>query len=281
MDLGRGEALRNPAWLERTAAALRRPLARLPLRARLKRAYEAVLDRLPGDHLVSRFPDGESVRVSAAHRQITWNLDEYRAFKADIAPGDVVFDIGANVGAYAILFARWTRPSGRVYAFEPAPESRRGLMRHVRLNDCEECVTICSAAVNASGGAVRFRATGSYGDNRIVQSSSPEDGAILLTATSVDQFCDRHRLTPAFIKVDVEGAELEVLRGARRTIARAGDGLRLYVEMHPSQWAASGTSIEAMEQELAVQGLVAERLDGRADTWALEGVCLRLRRCGS
>ncbi len=281
MDLGRGEAFRHRAWLERTAAALRGPLARSPLRAPLKRAYEAVLDRLPGDHLVSRFPEGESVRLAAAFRQVTWNADEYRAFRADISPGDVVFDIGANLGAYSLLFAQWVGPAGHVYAFEPAPEARRGLDRHVRLNHCDDRVTISPHAVSGAPGLVRFRAAGPDGDNRIVDGDAAGGGQIDVTATSIDAFCEARRLAPAFIKIDAEGAELEVLKGARRTIAACGGALRLYVEMHPRVWPSTGCSREQMNEELARQGLAAERIDGRPAIWELEGVCLRLRRCAS
>lgn len=279
IQLGRGEAFRNPTWLERAAAAFRRPLSRSPLRAPLKRAYEAVLDRLPGNRLFSHFPGGESVRLAAAYRHVTWNEDEYRAFKADVSAGDVVLDIGANAGAYSLLFAQWVGPSGRVYAFEPAPDARRGLERHVRLNHCSDRVSISAEALSASRGFGQFRATGLQGDNRLVSSGAAD--AIPVRTTSIDEFCSVHYLAPSLIKIDVEGAELDVLRGASRTIAARGDALALYVEMHPSLWPSTGSSRAQMEEELARQGLAAERLDGGKDLWGLEGVCLRLRRCGS
>jgi FkbM family methyltransferase len=280
IETGRGDAFRHAAWLERTATALRGPLARSPFRAPLKRAYEAVLDRLPGDHLLSHFPGGESVRLAAAYRQVTWNLDEYRAFKADISAGDVVFDIGANLGAYSLLFAQWVGPAGRVFAFEPAPEARRGLERHLRLNHCSDRVTISGEAVSATRGLAQFRAAGLQGDNRL---ATPGDGGrrMPVRTTSIDEFCSVHYLAPALIKIDVEGAELDALKGARRTIAARGDALHLYVEMHPGLWPSTGCSREQMEEELARQGLIAERLDGGADLWGLEGVCLRLRPCAS
>jgi FkbM family methyltransferase len=281
MELGRSEAFRNPAWFERTAAALCGPFARSPLRTPLKRAYEAVLDRLPGDHLVSRLPGGESVRLAAAHRQMTWNADEYRAFRADVSPGDVVLDVGANLGAYSLLFAQWVGPVGHVYAFEPAPEARRGLERHVRLNHYGDRVTVSAEALSAAPGVAQFRAAGLHGDNRIVAAGSGADNRIDVRTTSIDEFCAMNRLAPTLIKVDVEGAELDVLKGARATIAARGVELRLYVEMHPRIWDSVGSSRAQLEHELDRQGLMPERIDGRPDIWALEGVCLRLRRCGS
>jgi hypothetical protein len=108
------------------------------------------------------------------------------------------------------------------------------------------------------------------------------DGAsdcIDVATTSIDEFCRERHLQPRFIKVDVEGAELDVLRGARETIAAAGASLHLYVEMHPHLWPALGTSRAELEGELERQRLQPERIDGRPDVWSIEGVCLRIRPC--
>ncbi len=278
MEYGTGEAFRNQSWIERAASALRGPLARSPLKAPLKRAYEAVLDRLPGDRLVCRFPLGESVRLAAAFRQVTWNAEEYRAFKHEVAAGGVVLDVGANLGAYTLLFGQWVGAEGRVFAFEPAPEARRGLERHVALNGLRDRIVVRPEAMAAAPGVARFRAAGPLGDNRIVGAGH---GGIEVATTSIDAFCRERNLRPGLIKVDVEGAELDVLKGARGTIAAAGPALGLYIEMHPHLWAAFGTSRAEIEQELERQRLRPERLDGSSDVWGIEGVCLRMRRCAS
>jgi FkbM family methyltransferase len=282
MEFGTGQAFRDASWFERVAALFRAPLSRSPLRRPLTRAYEAVLDRLPGDRLVCHFPQGESVRLAAAFRQVTWNAEEYHAFKSDIASGDTVLDVGANLGAYAVLFGQWVGPAGRVFAFEPAPEARRGLERHVALNGLDDRIVVRPEAMSEREGTVRFRASGPHGDNRIMKIDG-DDAAdrIDVVTTSIDVFCRERNLQPRFIKVDVEGAELDVLRGARATIAAAGASLDLYVEMHPHLWPAFGTSQAEIEGELERQHLRPERLDGRPDVWCIEGVCLRLSRCES
>jgi FkbM family methyltransferase len=283
MEYGTGEAFRRTSWVERAAAICRGPLMRLPLREPLKRAFEGVLDRLPGDRLVCHFPEGETVRLAAAFRQMTWNLEEYRAFRSDIAAGDTVLDVGANLGAYTVLFGQWVGPQGRVFAFEPAPESRRGLERQVALNGLQDRIVVRPEAVAEGEGVVRFRAAGRQGGNRIIRENPAMDAAsdrIDVPTTSIDAFCRDRNLRPQFIKVDVEGAELDVLRGARATIAAAGPSLDLYVEVHPHLWPEFRTSLAEIEQELERQHLRPERLDGRLEWWSIEGVCLRMRRCG-
>jgi hypothetical protein len=97
-------------------------------------------------------------------------------------------------------------------------------------------------------------------------------------ALSIDQFCAEHRLEPRVIKIDVEGAELAALRGARSMIAAAGAGLQLFVEMHPHLWPRLGISADDVRRECEAQGLVAESLDASGgDLWQVEGICLRLR----
>jgi FkbM family methyltransferase len=278
MEFGKGDTFRRPGWLERAGAAFRRPLANSSLRAPLKRLYEAVLDRMPGDRLVCRFPNGEAIRLAAAFRQVGWNAEEYGAFRAHIAAGDVVFDVGANLGAYALLFGRWVGPRGKVYGFEPAPGARRGLARHVALNGMDDRIVVRPEAMSRAEGTASFRAAGLDGDNRIAHAG--EQG-IDVPTTSLDAFCSLHALRPSFIKLDVEGAELDVLRGARETLRAVGHGLSLYVEMHPHLWAGFGYTRADLEEELDRQGLRVERIDGRPDPWTIAGVCLRLTRCAS
>ena len=80
-----------------------------------------------GDGSAVDAPRGRVVLVAAEFRHITWNPEEYAAFRAAVRPGDVVLEAGANVGAYTMLFAQWVGPAGRVFAFEPDPR---------RLLDC-------------------------------------------------------------------------------------------------------------------------------------------------
>lgn len=279
MEFGRGEDFRRPGLLERAGRPFRNRLADSRLRGPLKRLYEGVMDRLPGDRLVSRFPHGERVRLAAAYRQAAWNPEEYEAFHAAVRPGTTALDIGANLGAYTMLLAQWVGAAGRVHAFEPAPGARAGLLRHVALNGVADRVVVHPEAVSREPGRARFAAAGMQGDNRLVLDR--DDTAIEVPTTSLDYFCRAEGVTPDFIKVDVEGAELDLLRGARATIASAGPGLELYMEIHPHLWSAFGYTRKDLEAELRDQGLRPERLDGRPDPWNLAGVCLRLRPCAS
>jgi len=274
METGVGRHYREPSWLERLAAG---SAGRAPawLRAPLKRAYSAVLAMLPGDHLVCRLPEGETIRVDPAYRHLAWNAEEYAALKHHTRAGATVLDVGANVGCYTLLFAGWAGDTGHVYAFEPAVESRAGLERHLLLNGVGSRVTIRPEAVTDRSGDVSFVDAGTHGDNRIVTNATA--GTHRVPAVTVDAFCEEFKLAPDVIKIDVEGAELAALRGARRTIAARGAALALFVEFHPALWPTLGVTRADLEAEIDCQRLVVEALPGVGDPWAMEGICARLR----
>jgi FkbM family methyltransferase len=277
-----GRTYRAAGVAESIAGALPSGTALRWLRRRLRPVFHRWLAsrRSP---LVSVLPAGERFVVSPAHRHVSWNPDEYAAFRASVRPGATVLDVGANVGAYSVLFARWTGTAGRVVALEPDPVAFAGLEAHLRLNGMEDRVTaICAAATDGSRSRARLATSSSSGLARLVDEHAGRDSAIEVRATSIDELCRSHGLAPSVIKIDVEGAELQVLRGARHTIAAAGPELALFVEMHPAIWRDAGVAPEEVARECEAQGLWPERLDGTSGgLGTTEGVCVRLRPMGS
>ena len=274
MQHGVGRHYREFTWIERfgTASGAFMPAW---LRRVMKKVLTRVLAKMPADRFECRLPGGESFRVDPEFRHLAWNPEEYAALKAAVSPGNVVFDIGANVGAYSMLCATWAGEHGRVYAFEPAPAARAGLMRHLALNGLADRVVVQPQAVSDRISKAPFLITASGGDSRLLQHGV--SGAVMVRTLAIDDFCAARGVTPDVIKMDIEGAELAALRGARHTIARCGSRLALFVELHPSLWAAQGYSRRDLEQELETQGLRAEALPGIADPWDIAGVCVRLR----
>ena len=87
---------------------------------------------------------------------------------------------------------------------------------------------------------------------------------------------EARRLRPDVVKIDVEGAELDVLKGARGLLAQPG--VRAFVELHPRVWEARGISADTVRAELQAQRLTAEPIDPALDIWQTEGIAVRLRR---
>jgi FkbM family methyltransferase len=142
-----------------------------------------------------------------------------RTLRAIIRPGDVFFDVGANVGFFTILGARLVGGSGSVVAFEPEPENLAALRDNVGLNAFSNVVVVASAVSSSSGAAhlhVPHRATA-----RLLPIDRVDVTAPRVVTMSIDDFVTEHpELAPDVVKIDVEGHEAEVIRGMRETLAR-------------------------------------------------------------
>lgn len=247
-------------------------------RAVLKRLYHLALWLQTGGRgLRCQLPGGETVRTLPAHRSLSWNPAEYDAFRAATPPGGVALDVGANVGAYALLFGQWVGPQGTVIAFEPEPCIFNGLSAHIRLNRLESVVRPVLAAVGDREDTADLVVAGTAGEARLAGCADAPQQTIQTMMTTLDAYCARERLRPDVIKVDVEGWELAVLRGARALLHRT-PGVTLFVEMHPSVWPLIGVTKDDILAELEAQELTVEPLVPTADVWAIEGVCVRLRK---
>ncbi len=141
------------------------------------------------------------------------------AFAAALNPGDVVFDLGANVGYYTLLAARRVGPRGAVFAFEPAARNIAYLYRHLELNRVTN-VTLVTAACSDALTLEAFSTGGNCAMGHLGDDGNPGAAVPVLTVP-VDAIVQRFGAMPRVIKVDVEGAELAVLRGAQDTLRRA------------------------------------------------------------
>lgn len=144
-----------------------------------------------------------------------WELDNQRFFAAHLKPGDVVYDVGAHVGLYTLISSSIVRAGGHVYAFEPLCRNLEYLRRHIDLNHLSNC-TVVDAAVSDSTGVRRF-------DPTVHDSAGhfSSDGSVSVRAISLDDFFFKENGTrpPKAIKINAEGAEMEVLQGGRQLIA--------------------------------------------------------------
>lgn len=152
----------------------------------------------------------------------------YERFEDFVArPGWTVVDVGANVGVFAV---RQAQMGARVVAFEPNPDCARRLLATVSGNGLDR-ITLVPRALGAEPGAATLVVGGSTLAGSIV--GTPEDGAVerfRVEVDTLDRVAERLELGRIdLLKVDVEFAEVDVLRGATRTLPRVG---RVVVEYH-------------------------------------------------
>jgi FkbM family methyltransferase len=157
------------------------------------------------------FSGGKLLRILLG----TYEREQTELFVRHIRPGDVVFDVGAHVGYYTLLSARLLAGEGRVVSFEPDPGNVFFLRRHVAANRLK-LACVYEAAVGAFQGTVKFSAGTGSGTGHLA-----EDGRIDVRICRLDDVVAEQGANPTHIKIDVEGAELQVLQGGRETLIRA------------------------------------------------------------
>lgn len=134
-------------------------------------------------------------------------------FKSVLRAGDVVVDVGANVGTLTILASRLVGPAGHVYALEPHPETYRFLQRNLVLNDARNvtAVPVAAGAADGRGGLISGR---SDDQHRI------GEGGVEVRMRSLDSLLSDDPRPIRLLKIDVEGFEKMVLEGAARVLLR-------------------------------------------------------------
>lgn len=136
-------------------------------------------------------------------------------------PGDVVLECGAHHGLMTILIAHWVGPDGRVTAFEASPASAGILRENIELNRLQDRVTVEARAVGARAGSLKV----SEESNSVPLIGRYEPG-VMVAVVPLDDYAD---LEPDLIKLDIEGFEIEALRGATEILRRRP---KLAIEVH-------------------------------------------------
>lgn len=180
------------------------------------------------------------------HRLRFWIVDEHTrswwhkeqvAFDAELrmlcrfcSPGAIALDVGAHHGFHTLMMALWAGPGGHVHAFEPNAENALVLQANVALNRLSHC-TCLPVAVGSHTGTAWMEG----------QSVALGGGCRQVPMTSVDEYCEQAGLERVdVLKIDVEGFEIEVLRGAAQALAK---GAKLALELHPESMADYGSCL--------------------------------------
>ncbi len=168
--------------------------------------------RLGNDHSLCLYVSG------------TFEPNEFYFLAQVLKPGMTVLDVGANEGLYTLFSARRVGPAGRVVAFEPSSRERRKLQQNVTRNRLGN-VTVVPCAVGSREGtaALQIAAGVHSGHNTLgalVYDDAPAAGVEHVRVERLDRLIERLGVASVdVIKIDVEGAEMHVLEGARKTLA--------------------------------------------------------------
>lgn len=169
---------------------------------------------------------------------------------AHLQRGDTFFDVGANIGLVSVIVGR--QPvlvdGGTLHAFEPEPRNLAHLERNLAANGLLTMAWAHGVALAREEGTAALHVRGEAGEGRhSLVAAQGATGTIEVTVATMDGFCARAGVEPDVVKIDVEGAEGEVLAGMNRLLER-GRPRELFMEIHNKggeDRMPSGVSIDA------------------------------------
>jgi FkbM family methyltransferase len=193
-----------------------------------------------------------------------WEPEESALILAQVRPGAVVVDIGANFGYHTLLAARAVGPSGHVFAFEPSPRNFTLLSTHLRLNAIGNVTAEPLAVADRPGTMTLFLSEGNFGAHSLAAGNvlSGEAGSTDIAVTTLDAyFASRPGVTIDLIKMDAQGAEGLIIAGARQTLL-GSPRLVVIFEFWPLGLEALGTPPASLLTDLGALGFRLQYLDG-------------------
>lgn len=198
-----------------------------------------------------------------------------------------VIDVGANIGLYSILAAKLIGKSGRVWAFEPSSETYEHLLNNLSLNSIDSIIPNKTALSDIPDGELPLKRSPGCGDaerylsihpnhpsNSNTNADDPGDSE-LVKVTSLDSYMDKYLADVKidFIKIDVEGNEFPLLRGAENLLW-ANPGVVLLFECNPIGCSWAGHKIEDVVDFLRTLGLGLFSWDKNRSEWGSSLECL-------
>ncbi|AZM54541.1 FkbM family methyltransferase [Streptomyces sp. WAC 01529] len=191
-----------------------------------------------------------------------WEPNMTRWLRSRLRGGDVLVDVGANVGVFAVLGSRLVGDTGRVVAVEASPAFHRRLLRNAALNGCEN-IRAVNAAVSDSHKSLTFILASSHnmGANSIVPYEGPAESTFEARALPLPELLEADEIAGArVIKIDVEGAEGGVVRGLRPVLDRLRPDVEIAVEVTPERMAQLGDSADELLATMREHGFHSYRL---------------------
>lgn len=166
---------------------------------------------------------------------------ETKLIKKQIKQGDIVLDIGANIGYYTLIFAKLVGKNGKVYAFEPDPTNFAILKKNVEINGYKNIILINKAVSDKTGKLKLYLCN----DNKGSHSIYPCDNRKFVEIDSIklDDFFSNYNGKIDFIKMDIEGAEYSAVKGMSNLL-RKNEEIKIISEFAPMNLKRSGIEPE-------------------------------------
>ncbi|OGK24245.1 hypothetical protein A3A46_01590 [Candidatus Roizmanbacteria bacterium RIFCSPLOWO2_01_FULL_37_13] len=177
-----------------------------------------------------------------------WEIGEY-SHKYKPKRGDVIFDIGSYCGYSVYMFSKMVGPAGKVYAFEPDPENYRCLLGNVDLHNLKNVISI-KKGIWSKIAKLKFFKEGNLGSSlKKMGYRSGNTETVVVDVTSLESAFKRLKLTHLdFIKMDIEGAEIEAIMGSLDFIKN--HHLNFAISCHHRNYRMTQTKLEPIFEKI-------------------------------
>ena len=192
-----------------------------------------------------------------------WENTETECIRTHVKKGDLVIDIGANIGHYTVLFSCLTGPQGKVYAFEPDPENFDLLSKSISYFRLQNVVPEMKAVSNTASTRRLFLKDGTSNHFYHASDTDCNDAFIDVNTISLDEYFSDSGQRIDFIKMDIEGAEMLVLQGMSRVLDR-NPNIKIVFEFCPYFLVRSSADPRALLSLLLERGFTLFNIDENA-----------------
>ena len=166
--------------------------------------------------------------------------------KDNVFSGNIVVDLGANIGYFTCLLAKIVGEGGKVFAFEPDPRNLKLLRRNIQENDYKNVIIVDKAVSDVNGSCTLYSSQKKFGANRIFESKKKQTHDFIPIKSEticLDDYFEKQNLLKKidFIKIDVEGSEFRAFNGMKK-ILELNNNLKIFTEIAPSLLEDAGSS---------------------------------------
>ena len=223
----------------------------------IKKIAYSVLNLLNGNKGIRRTINRFTIRFPAEWSRFyehNYEKENYEFLRRIVKPGMHIVDVGAHLGLFSVACSQLAGPSAKIVSFEPTPGTYSVLTKTLELNHCDNVTPVQGAISDKEGEAVFYVSTiGGCNSNSLVKNKIESKlNEHTVTLFTIDQVVEKYSLTPGLLKIDAEGAELDVLKGGRNTLQKFKPILIL--GLHPTFINQKGDTLEGIWDRLSEAG---------------------------
>ncbi len=217
------------------------------MKTKIKEIVYSLVNLVTGNKGVQRTINNFKVRFPARwsrYYENNYEADNYLFLQSQVKPGMHLIDIGAHLGLFSAISSKLAGDTGKIVCFEPTPGTYSVLLETLRLNNAENVIPVKGAVTNKEGTATFYVSeTAGCNSNSLVKNKPDmEAKGYEVKLFTIDGIVNQYLLKPGLIKIDAEGAEMDVLQGGLNTFGQYKPILIL--GLHPDFISKKGDSLE-------------------------------------